>query len=109
MNVYAAAVRKGCESGGNVVVAEGLQQLFKFREQAMVYFRLANSLDQEYRLFIRSQQRTGPRLVAFFGCLYFAGLRPEEAVSLTRDNLAIPESGWGELHLSTAEPHAGKE
>lgn len=58
---------------------------------------------------VRTQQRTGPRLVAFFGCLYFAGLRPEEAVSLTRDNLAIPESGWGQLHLDKAEPHAGKE
>jgi integrase len=58
---------------------------------------------------VRTQQRTGPRLVAFFGCLYFAGLRPEEAVSLTRDNLEISESGWGELHLNRAEPHAGKE
>src|SRR6266702_4205943 len=31
---------------------------------------------------VRSQRRSGPRLVAFFGCLYFAALRPEEAVSL---------------------------
>jgi hypothetical protein len=27
-------------------------------------------------------------MVAFFGCLYYAALRPEEAVDLRRDNLA---------------------
>lgn len=58
---------------------------------------------------VREQQRSGPRLVAFFGCLYFAGLRPEEAVSLKKQNLSLPDKGWGELHLERAEPYAGKE
>jgi integrase len=58
---------------------------------------------------VRVQQRSGPRLVAFFGCLYFAALRPEEAVSLAKTNLSIPAEGWGELHIDTAEPYAGKE
>lgn len=58
---------------------------------------------------VRGQQRSGPRLVAFFGCLYFAALRPEEAVALKKHNLSLPERGWGELHLEAAEPHAGKE
>lgn len=58
---------------------------------------------------VREQQRSGRRLVAFFGCLYFAALRPEEAVALKKHNLSLPEKGWGELHLETAEPHAGKE
>ncbi len=58
---------------------------------------------------VREQGRSGPRLVAFFGCLYFAALRPEEAVSLARHNLALPAEGWGELHLEGAEPYAGKE
>src|SRR5688500_10546202 len=58
---------------------------------------------------VREQQRSGPRLVAFFGCLYFAALRPEEAVALKKHNLSLPLRGWGELHLETAEPHAGKE
>jgi integrase len=49
------------------------------------------------------------RLVAFFGCLYFAAMRPEEAVSLRKRNLALPTEGWGEFHLDAAEPHAGKE
>jgi integrase len=55
------------------------------------------------------QQRSGPRLVAFFGCLYFAALRPEEAAALAKRNLSLPAEGWGELTLDTAEPHAGKE
>jgi integrase len=58
---------------------------------------------------VREQQRSGPRLVAFFGCLYFAALRPEEAVGLMKHNLSLPAEGWGELHLENAEPHAGKE
>jgi integrase len=58
---------------------------------------------------VRAQSRSGPRLIAYFGCLYFAALRPEEAASLRKHNLAIPEDGWGELHLERAEPHAGKD
>ncbi|WP_246002749.1 tyrosine-type recombinase/integrase [Allorhizocola rhizosphaerae] len=58
---------------------------------------------------VRAYGRTGPRVVAFFGCLYFAALRPEEAVSLAKHNLSLPKEGWGELHLEMAEPHAGKE
>jgi integrase len=58
---------------------------------------------------VREQPRSGSRLVAFFGCLYYAAMRPEEAVSLSKHNLALPIEGWGEFHLETAEPYAGKE
>jgi integrase len=58
---------------------------------------------------VREQPRSGRRLVAFFGCLYYAAMRPEEAVSLSKHNLALPAEGWGEFHLETAEPYAGKE
>ncbi|ROP40429.1 tyrosine-type recombinase/integrase [Saccharothrix texasensis] len=58
---------------------------------------------------VGTQQRSGPRLVAFFGCLYFAAMRPEEAVALAKHNLSLPAEGWGELTIDTAEPHAGKE
>jgi integrase len=54
-------------------------------------------------------QRGGRRLVAFFGCLYFAGLRPEEAIGLAKHNLSLPRQGWGELHIERAEPYSGKE
>jgi integrase len=58
---------------------------------------------------VRVQRRSGPRLVAFFGCLYYAAMRPEEAAGLSKHQLALPEEGWGEIHLETARPHAGKE
>jgi integrase len=59
---------------------------------------------------VRLQQRSGPRLVAFFGCLYFAGLRPEEAVGLVTADLVLPSGGgWGELLVARAEPYAGRE
>ena len=32
---------------------------------------------------------SGPRLVAFYGCLYFAGMRPEDAGGLTKRNLSL--------------------
>jgi integrase len=35
-----------------------------------------------------------PDLVAFFGCLYYAALRPEEAVALRRSDLILPPCTW---------------
>lgn len=58
---------------------------------------------------LRDQGETGRRLVAFFGCIYFAAMRPEEVAALNKRHLALPEKGWGEFHLDGAEPHAGKE
>ena len=71
------------------------------------------------------QQPSGPRLVAFFAVMYYAGLRPEEAINLGRDNVILspgvwdeesqqwqdpPEDeDWGELHIRTATPDAGGE
>lgn len=57
---------------------------------------------------VRQVQRSGPRLVALFGAMYFAALRPEEAVNLRERNLALPAEGWGTIHLEEATPHAGK-
>lgn len=41
-----------------------------------------------------------PAVEAFFACLYFAGLRPSEAVNLRSADCILPASGWGELVLS---------
>jgi len=50
----------------------------------------------------------GERMVAFFGCMYYAALRPEEAVDLRRDNLTdLPDDGWGEMLLTHSEPRSG--
>jgi hypothetical protein len=74
---------------------------------------------------VRAQQPSGPRLVAFFAVMYYAGLRPEEAINLSADNVILPprawdaerqlwqdppeDGDWGELHLRTATPDAGSE
>lgn len=58
---------------------------------------------------VAEQGLSGPRMVAFYGCLYYAALRPEEAAALNKRHLDIPDAGWGWLHLDRAEPHAGKE
>jgi len=66
--------------------------------------------DQARRLLaaVGQQDERGERMVAFFGCLYYAALRPEEAVDLRRDNLAsLPDHGWGELILTNSEPRSG--
>ncbi|GAA5035153.1 tyrosine-type recombinase/integrase [Actinopolymorpha pittospori] len=39
--------------------------------------------------------------------MYYAGLRPEEAVELRMPNLDLPAVGWGEIHLDHAAPDAG--
>ena len=52
-------------------------------------------------------QPSGPRLKAFFGAMYYAVLRPEEAVELVGANLDIPAGGWGEIHLDHAAPDSG--
>jgi integrase len=45
-----------------------------------------------------------PEMTAFFGCLYYAALRPEEAVALRFADCDLPGSGWGMLRLSAASP-----
>ncbi|MGH3418146.1 MAG: tyrosine-type recombinase/integrase [Streptosporangiaceae bacterium] len=48
-----------------------------------------------------------PDLVAFFGCPYYAVLRPEEAVALRRDDLILPARGRGKMILTGACPRTG--
>lgn len=51
---------------------------------------------------------TGRRLRAFFGCLYYAAMRPGEALGLRRSDCTLPEKGWGRIELSETRPTAGK-
>ncbi|TWJ24223.1 tyrosine-type recombinase/integrase [Micromonospora endolithica] len=50
----------------------------------------------------------GERLVAFFACLYFAALRPSEALALREQDCHLPATGWGRLTLVDNRPQAGK-
>jgi integrase len=58
---------------------------------------------------VRETKRSGPRLVAFFGLMYFSALRPEEAANVRKHNLSLPTTGWGEIHLEEATPYAGSD
>jgi hypothetical protein len=69
-------------------------------------------------LFVRSQVRAllaaieeiSPELTAFFGCLYYACMRPGEAVFLRHtDCVSLPGSGWGLLLLSGNAPRGGSQ
>jgi integrase len=57
---------------------------------------------------VSAESPSGARLVAFFGAMYFAALRPAEAATLRRSNLILPaEGGWGELLIEFSTPTAG--
>jgi integrase len=57
---------------------------------------------------VGQQGERGQRMMAFFGCMYYAALRPEEAVELRPENLAsLPDHGWGEMILTNSEPRSG--
>lgn len=58
---------------------------------------------------VGSRPRTGMTLRAFFATLYFAGLRPEEAVALRVADATLPEKGFGELIVYTSEPEVGSQ
>ncbi|MFJ2827415.1 tyrosine-type recombinase/integrase [Streptomyces sp. NPDC087263] len=51
----------------------------------------------------------GRRLVAFYAVLYYAGLRPAEAVGLRLSDCYLPETGWGTLTLRETRPVSGKQ
>ena len=52
--------------------------------------------------------RIRPDLTAFFGCLYYGALRPEEAIALCLDDCYLPARGWGMLTLTRAVPRTAK-
>lgn len=59
------------------------------------------------RTLLRAVGEDSPKLYAFFALMYFAALRPEEAVNLRKHNLSLPDAGLGEIHLETAAPDTG--
>ncbi|MGN9813797.1 tyrosine-type recombinase/integrase [Streptomyces sp. SD11] len=50
----------------------------------------------------------GRRLVGLFACMYFAGLRPAEAIGLAEADLTLPEHGWGTALLHRTRPSVGR-
>ncbi|HYZ57873.1 MAG TPA: site-specific integrase [Streptosporangiaceae bacterium] len=59
------------------------------------------------------QQRRGPyargqRLMALYACMYFAALRPGEAVGLRQQDCYLPATGWGRLTLEKSRPEVDR-
>ena len=59
------------------------------------------------------QYRRGPyarghRLMAFYACMYFAALRPAEAVALRVQDCHLPAAGWGRLTLEKSRPEVNR-
>jgi integrase len=71
--------------------------------------RVVINHDQAKRLLdaVQAQGRTGQHLVLFFALLYYAALRPAEAVDLGKSALSVPGEGWGELYLPGSAPTTG--
>jgi len=53
-------------------------------------------------------RRQGPRFQAFYGCMFYAMMRPSEVAALTRDGCHLPDSGWGHLIFADASPAPGQ-
>ena len=56
---------------------------------------------------VRGQSPRGEHMEAFFGCLYYAALRPAEAVALREADCVLPARGWGRIDLAASQPCAG--
>ncbi|MET9253258.1 site-specific integrase [Streptomyces sp. NPDC003717] len=56
---------------------------------------------------VRAEGLRGAHLEAFFGCLYYAAMRPAEARGLTVSQCYLPKRGWGRLTLRRGIVHAG--
>jgi integrase len=56
---------------------------------------------------VRGLSGRGEHREAFYGCLYFAALRPSEAVMLRESDLHLPGKGWGRIVLAASASRAG--
>lgn len=58
---------------------------------------------------VAQQRGRDPHLEAFFGCMYYAAMRPAEVIHLRFEQCHLPDSGWGMLNLSGGVVTSGKE
>ena len=56
---------------------------------------------------VRALSGRGQHLEAFFACLYYAALRPSEAVMLRDSDLHLRQKGWGRIDLAASASRAG--
>ncbi|MGW5261796.1 tyrosine-type recombinase/integrase [Microbispora sp. NPDC004025] len=51
----------------------------------------------------------GRRLMALFACMYYAALRPGEAVALRKDDCHLPKHGWGRILVDVSRPEVNTQ
>ena len=75
--------------------------------------RCVINADQARRLLcaVSNHSPRGKRLKTFYGCMYYAALRPEEVADLRIENIVnLPETdgeSWGEFTLTNSQPRSG--
>jgi integrase len=63
---------------------------------------------KQARALLAKVRAKDPELEAFFACMYYAALRPAEALHLRADECELPEKGWGWLRLTGSTQHTGQ-
>ena len=58
---------------------------------------------------VRAVSDRGAHLEAFYACLYYAALRPSEAVMLRESDCHLPGRRWGRIDLAASAPRAGRD
>ena len=105
------AMEYACETG--VLDENPLSHIRWTRQRATTEVDLGTVINraQAHRFLaaVEAQGERGRHLKAFFACMYYAALRPEEATELRRSNLALPAQAdqWGEMRLTDARPRSG--
>ena len=73
--------------------------------------RVVINPDQAHRFLtaVAADGERGRHFKAFFACMYYAALRPEEATELRRSSIILPTEPeqWGEMRLTEARPRSG--
>lgn len=51
----------------------------------------------------------GLHLSAMFACMYYAAMRPGEAIALRQGDCHLPETGWGRVTLAKSRPEVNTQ
>lgn len=81
---------------------------WKFPRSSFVVDPRSAATPGEEQAILAEVTQIRPELTAFFGCLYYAALRPAEAVALRASSCTLPARGWGQLTLTASLPRSAR-
>jgi integrase len=64
---------------------------------------------RQARALFEAIRADAPTFEGFFGCIYYAAMRPSEVRNLRDQDLWLPETGWGKAILSGSYQDTGKD